>query len=161
MDWKEKYKIRLKFETELKEKFPNLYSGLGFHWRDGGMLGGVEIGEGWYNIIRLLSEKLEYFINKLTEEERPRAVQVKEKFAGLRFYMSAKTKEMSEAIREAEDRSYKVCEYCGAPGYESDYSWWMKTLCEKCHEERKNDQAKMHTTRGETWKLKSKGKRLR
>lgn len=61
----------------------------------------------------------------------PKAVQVKEKFGRLRFYMNSKTKEMSELIMKAEDLSSATCEVCGNPGKERDGSW-IRTLCDKC-----------------------------
>jgi len=67
---------------------------------------------------------------------RPRASQVKEKFGGLRFYMTTSTDEMDNLISEAEALSYKTCEDCGQPGKPND-DGWISTLCEKCRKERK------------------------
>ena len=61
----------------------------------------------------------------------PRAVQVKEKFGGLRFYMTGGTDEIFDLIEKAEALSYKTCESCGAPGTQSN-SKWITTLCEDC-----------------------------
>lgn len=60
----------------------------------------------------------------------PRAAQVKEKFGGLRFYMTAETDEMHEHISKAMELSSVTCETCGAPGeYRGDLGW-VQTLCE-------------------------------
>lgn len=64
----------------------------------------------------------------------PRASQVKEKFGTLRFYMTCETKEMSEAIRVAEEESARTCERCGMPG-EQRGGGWVLTLCDRCHNE--------------------------
>lgn len=65
------------------------------------------------------------------DPSHPVAVQVKEKFGQLRFYLSSESDEMSEYIREAEDRSAITCEECGEPGItRTDLSWHL-TLCDK------------------------------
>ena len=63
----------------------------------------------------------------------PKASQVKEKFGGLRFYMTCGTDEIYNLIEEAEALSYKTCEVCGKPGEERP-SGWIHTLCDYCHE---------------------------
>ena len=39
--------------------------------------------------------------------------QVKEKFGGLRFYISAAPQEVHNMIHKAEAESYTICEHCG------------------------------------------------
>ncbi len=57
------------------------------------------------------------------------AVQVKEKFGGLRFYVDGGTSEIHNYISFAESISYRTCEECGSPG-RAYRSGWHKTLCE-------------------------------
>jgi len=92
-------------------------------------------GDGWYHIIRWLSEKLEPAIAALPEEERPCAFQVKEKFGTLRYYMSSETDEMTKWIAMAEHLSADTCEECGAEG-KLRPGGWIQTLCDGCHEKR-------------------------
>ena len=68
---------------------------------------------------------------KLDEEtlKVPVAVQVKEKFGGLRFYVQAATKEHYNYISFAESMSYCTCEECGAPGKRYTNGWHV-TLCD-------------------------------
>ena len=61
----------------------------------------------------------------------PKAVQVKEKFGGLRFYMTCETDEIYELIEKAEALSCKTCEVCGEDGTRRPTSW-IKTLCDDC-----------------------------
>lgn len=78
--------------------------------------------------------------------------QVKEKFGGLRYYISRFTPEMgdrwdvrqtaAELIRAAEERSFGVCEKCGTTegvtteGVRPQDKWsWIKTLCKTCRED--------------------------
>lgn len=106
---------------------------------------GIECGEGWFTLLRELSAKLEALIVRLPLDARKeyRAEQVKEKFGTLRFYMSALTDEMSEAIRVAEEASAKTCELCGAPGVLRSRGW-LKTLCDRHHEEREATKLARH-----------------
>ena len=57
---------------------------------------------------------------------------MKEKFGGLRFYMTCDTDEIFDLISEAEALSYKTCEECGKPGEERG-GGWIHTLCDSCH----------------------------
>jgi hypothetical protein len=109
-------------EQFLRATFPNLYAKL-THF---------EVDEGWYNLIKELSHKLEDEIVKMPKEERENcyAVQVKEKFGGLRFYISAGTPVMYADIDDAESASFKTCEVCGRPG-EPGGRFWIKTVCDK------------------------------
>jgi len=70
---------------------------------------------------------------KLTMDEEvlkvPVAVQIKEKFGGLRFYVQAATDKHYNYISFAESMSYRTCEECGAPG-KTYTDGWHKTLCD-------------------------------
>ena len=97
---------------------------------------GFECGDGWFNLIWELSEELEKagFIG-----EDFRVTQVKEKFGGLRYYTNYTTDVMDEIIEKYEEKSYRVCERCGAEGKVRGDSW-VYTACDKCYEEIKNGQ---------------------
>lgn len=56
------------------------------------------------------------------------ALQVKEKFGGLRFYYEGGDDTISEYVAMAEAMSYITCEECGAPGSRSD-GGWIKVVC--------------------------------
>ena len=76
---------------------------------------------------------------ELIKDEKPKeitepmgqvvAVQVKEKFGGLRFYVNGATEEMYNFISFAESMSYKTCEVCGSPG-KTYTDGWHQTLCD-------------------------------
>ena len=59
----------------------------------------------------------------------PVAVQVKEKYGGLRFYVRAATDKHYQYITFAESMSYRTCGECGAPGKTYTDGWHM-TLCD-------------------------------
>jgi hypothetical protein len=120
--------------TELLfRKFPNLYEDHTKTVNQTGICWGFECGDGWFELIYNLSEELEAEILKQPAESRElyRATQVKEKFAGLRFYMHYTTREMDYLIREAEHKSWSICEDCGEPGEVRDI-FWLFTLCDEC-----------------------------
>ncbi len=87
-----------------------------------------ECGNGWDKIVDPLIE--------LCEDAGVEIHQIKEKFGGLRFYTGTSTKEIDEAIREAEIACEKTCESCGDPG-ELRQGSWLKTLCDSCEGSRR------------------------
>ncbi len=106
-----------------------------------------ECGYGWYNLVHELSIKIEAILNKhsesykLVEDEEIEyneiyAVQVKEKYGTLRFYMSNETHEISDLIHEYESISSQTCESCGAPA-KMRGRHWFEVKCDKCYQERK------------------------
>lgn len=99
-------------------QFPELYSYP--------TMGGFGCRDGWYDILFDLSVDIGWLALDLTKFE---VVQVKEKFGGLRFYVSHGTKEIEAAIREAEAISYKTCEWCGKEGTGTTDGKWQLTLC--------------------------------
>lgn len=86
-------------------------------------------GDGWFNIIKDLSETINNIIIK--NELSCRCSDVKEKYGTLRYYMDSETDEISEEIKKAEERSAKTCEFCGSPGNLTT-AVWPSTLCERC-----------------------------
>ena len=124
-------------DKKLCERFPNLYKERRSGIRSSLMAFGFEIDDGWFQLIWDLSEKLEnaivlHVLKHPDDKYPPCAAQVKEKHAGLRFYMTTETDEMSKYIAEAERQSYFICEICGKPGQECVWAGWYKTLCPEC-----------------------------
>ena len=103
---------------------------------------GFECGDGWYDLIRKLSVKLEAWNEKNSNDDRPpiEACQVKSKFGTLRFYVDNCPEEMHKAINAAENKSAKTCEQCGKLGKERG-GGWIRTLCEECSEAMERDRA--------------------
>lgn len=63
-----------------------------------------------------------------------KVAQIKEKFGGLRYYVNGPYVDgMVEIIREAEDRSYGICQGCGATdGVSMREHGWVATMCPAC-----------------------------
>lgn len=90
--------------------------------------------DGWEPLIRSLCEKLTMMVENLPEKMREDyyAEVIKQKFGGLRFYMSHQTPVMNEAIAEAEKKSFQTCETCGAPGKRRRKGhYWIYTSCDE------------------------------
>jgi hypothetical protein len=85
---------------------------------------GFAVGDGWFKLLWDLC----IAIDKTNPPEEFEVVQVKEKFAGLRFYAHYCTEEINKLISEAESKSYKTCEICGRKGKVRLYRWNV-TLC--------------------------------
>ena len=76
--------------------------------------------------------EIEALIRELPDEEEREilyATQVKEKYGGLRLYMSARTEAIDKIIDAAENESIRTCGKCGNRG-EMAYTTngWMATL---------------------------------
>lgn len=122
--------MREDLDLKLCQDFPLLYADRNGDKANTCMYWGIAVGAGWEPLIRRLSEKLEAAIQAMPEEEREqyRAAQVKQKFGGLRFYMTTATDEMNEWISDAEDESTRTCEVCGELGKITGKGW-LKALC--------------------------------
>jgi len=126
--------MKKELEETLIKAYPNLYVSAIDPSSKSLMRFGFSYGDGWFLLTEALSAKLEAMILALPEEERGKykASQCKEKFGMLRWYMSAETDEMTQAINEAEEQSAKTCERCGRPGTIVPSGGWFRCQCDVC-----------------------------
>jgi len=91
----------------------------------------LEVSDGWYKLIDRLCEAIQTIVDSESLEQ-VKAVQVKEKFGGLRFYTAeyVESPEIQKLIEEAESASYVTCETCGSPASCEAPNGWYKTSCE-------------------------------
>lgn len=87
---------------------------------------------------------------ELDENPCPVAMQVKEKFGGLRFYVGGATEKHYRYIDFAEMLSHRTCEECGAPGITYTMGWYQ-TLCEKHADERYGEDATHYRNKTGEW----------
>ena len=94
---------------------------------------GFEVDSGWLPLIKELIDTL----NKEVPEDEIEVLQVKEKFAGLRFYVSGASEKANRIISLYETYSYHICEHCGEfwTAKERVSHGWYKTLDDKCAKE--------------------------
>lgn len=79
-------------------------------------------------------KNIEFGLAKLRKVPKPVeqviAVQVKEKFGGLRFYIDGGDKYTDGVITLAESMSFSICEVCGHPGI-ARRGGWIRVLCDE------------------------------
>jgi hypothetical protein len=115
------------WETELYNKYPKTLSNLSY----------FEISEGWKGLVDEITSKIETINNKYSPSSYIRAAQVKQKFGGLRYYISIEeideqdVRYVYDMIAEAEKRSFTICEYCGSPAKTSKDRTYVETLCDE------------------------------
>ena len=110
----------------LLETYPGLYSQYKLPMNQTCMCWGFECGDGWFDIVNNLSKKIAEIAPNVE------AVQVKEKFGGLRFYINGGNDDVYTLINNAEDLSYKTCEDCGSVENVTQTRGWIHTLCQLC-----------------------------
>ena len=97
---------------------------------------GFECGDGWFDLIWDLCERLEPLVCELNATLQPaehfEVLQVKQKFGGLRFYVSHHTAAIDSEIEAAKLESRRTCEQCGRSGSLRNTDGWLVTLCEEC-----------------------------
>jgi hypothetical protein len=129
---------------------------------------GFSCGDGWFRLIYDLSVAIEQEAREAgldpKSEDWPKALQVKEKLATLRFYCQTGTpdecvdkewaiekaggvlslrpiaanEQIQKLIREAEKKSASLCEDCGLVGKLYRDGWW-RVLCDPCEVKRKSE----------------------
>lgn len=85
------------------------------------------VGKGWGPLIERLY--------RLCDQHNVCIAQIKEKFGGLRFYVTGAPNIVHQAILTAETESYGICEECGDVGEERPELSWVRTLCDSCLQE--------------------------
>lgn len=100
---------------------------------------GIECGDGWKDLYSPLIDYVDKYNQKHGPDSTLEIHQIKEKFAGLRFYWSGNNvpteicDEFRKMIEDAESESYRVCEQCGTrENVGLVYKGWYYTVCENC-----------------------------
>lgn len=108
---------------QLREEFPALFNDVY-----------IGINDGWFDLLYELARDIQYICED-KDIEVPDVIQIKEKFGTLRFYINSMDEDINKVISIAERKSSKICENCGKKG-EQRTGGWIKTLCDKCNNER-------------------------
>ena len=102
---------------KLINRFPNIFEE-NFYF---------ECDDGWFDIIFDLCKDVQQEVNNSSCQQVV-AVQVKEKFAGLRFYASGGNEVTDAIVNKYSKLSSKTCEMTGGKGYLCEKHGWYKTL---------------------------------
>ena len=102
---------------KLINRFPNIFEE-NFYF---------ECDDGWFDIIFDLCKDVQQEVNNSSCQQVV-AAQVKEKFAGLRFYASGGNEVTDAIINKYSKLSSETCEMTGGNGYLCEKHRWYKTL---------------------------------
>ena len=93
---------------------------------------GYECDKGWWSLIDECIEELEKVAKKKGFDFE--ILQIKEKYATLRIYLSSEDDELFNIVQKFEILSSHVCEICGEfwTAKERVSHGWYKVLCNKC-----------------------------
>ena len=106
---------------------------------------GVSCGDGWLPLLDTLSALIVARANKCGLRVQVR--QVKEKFGGLRFFLTGHDNFTVGLVDAAESMSLRSCEQCGKPG-RMHPGPWLRTLCRE-HFDEVNHQFMLRVERDE------------
>jgi hypothetical protein len=118
-------------QDKLYARFPELYRQHTLSMQETCMCWGFDVDDGWFDILWMLSLALED--ESKQTGAKIEAVQVKEKFGGLRFYTGPCTERGYKLINIAEIACDRTCEVCGKYGRTTHRGegGWMKTVCKE------------------------------
>lgn len=89
----------------------------------------LSVGDGWFGILKDLISSIKQN-DKKKGDWVTKATQIKEKFGGLRFYVTGTSDKNWSLIRNAEQKSYGVCEETGSEVEVGVWNnGWVKTMC--------------------------------
>lgn len=105
--------------AKLYSAFPRLYRGKEKNPQESLMCWGFDCGDGWFELIWKLSTDIENAAKcdglDPDGDEWPEAVQVKQKFGALRFYVRNASDAIRNMIAKAVEESERICEATGKP----------------------------------------------
>lgn len=132
----------MKEELQLKlvEKYPKILRDFRGDPKTTCMAWGIDTGSGWYDLLDDCMNKMQHFCDLCSKDGREVQVianQIKEKFGGLRFYITVygandiEDKIIDDIISSAERKAVNTCELTGENGTLCHRGSWYKTLCRK------------------------------
>lgn len=120
--------MKPELQEQLFERYPAFFQQRHWSMAETCMVWGCETGDGWFSIIEACAETI---TNLAREAGRKvsQAIQVKEKYGGLRIYTGPCNDFDFAATMCAEALSYWICELTGRPGRLTADAGWYKTRC--------------------------------
>ena len=124
--------MKKEFQNKLFKKYPKIFRQKDLSIQETAMCWGIDCGDGWYDLIDKLCEEIQSRVNSINRNRRHKientkpslvpipmnefvceAMQVKEKWGTLRFYVYGGDSFVYGAISLAESLSSLVCSECG------------------------------------------------
>jgi hypothetical protein len=126
--------MRKELVIELFNRYPKIFSGRDKSIMESLIPFGIECGDGWFMLLDELCHNLQFHTDK-NNHPQIEAVQVKEKWASLRFYTNGEDDFQHGIISFAESMSEKICEDCGTTmNVSQNETGWISTLCAECRD---------------------------
>jgi hypothetical protein len=139
--------MRDELDNALCVKYPKIFAQRNMAMTETCMCWGFCCGDGWYEILDSLCGHIQSHIdwqNKNHEKhpvvEQVVAVQVKEKFGGLRFYYDGGDETIRGMVRMAESWAANTCETCGDKGKHRVDGGWHYVSCDAHARKVENDE---------------------
>ena len=107
--------MKRELDLSLCARFPKIFAQRQMPMIRTAMSWGFECGDGWFNLIDSLCESIQAHVDH-SKCWQVKAIQVDEKYGGLRFYYSGGDDTVFALVSLAENLSERTCEVCGAPG---------------------------------------------
>lgn len=123
-----------KLQNKLYSKYPKIFGQKDLPMNQTCMCWGISHSDGWYDILDRLCNLIQWHVDQ-KDLPQVEAVQVKEKFGTLRFYVNHQDDYISGCIAMAESMSARTCELCGKPGKLYSRGWWVTRCLEHAKEE--------------------------
>jgi hypothetical protein len=119
-------------DKQLCEDFPKIFAQRNGSPKETAFAFGFECGDGWYDLIAVLCCNIQAHLDYNADVPQVVAMQVKEKFGTLRFYVHGGDEYIIGTISMAESMSSCICEICGNKG-KIRIDGWITTRCDSCH----------------------------
>jgi hypothetical protein len=125
--------MKTELQRTLFDAFPLIFADRHKPMTQTAMCWGIECGDGWYDLLYDLCWLIQGHIDGQRALGKPVpqvvAIQVKEKFGGLRFYYRGGDDYIAHVVSAFEELAGTRCEVCGAHGQRYG-GGWIRTLCE-------------------------------
>jgi len=123
-----------KLQDKLFKKYPKIFAQRTLDLTQTSMCWGLEVSDGWYDLLDVLCGDIQHYVDSSKASSsvpQVEAIQVKEKFASLRFYYQGGNDYIGGMVAMAESMSARICEECGRPGKTMGKGWFY-TRCTRC-----------------------------
>ena len=121
--------MNAELDKKLVEEFPSIFKNRNGKITETCMAWGFDCGDGWYPLIRALCICIKHTKQDVVAD------QVKEKYAGLRFYYSGGDRYIAGLVNMASTMSEYTCDECGNTSTAKIRGGsWLVCRCDNCWE---------------------------
>lgn len=132
--------MREELERKLFNRYHKIFRQKDLPMNQTAMCWGISVSDKWFWLLDMLCGKIQSYIDYNDHLNIPQveAIQVKEKYGYLCFYITGGDGRIRGMIALAEYMSRYICEECGSiEKVTQTKKGWIQTLCKKCYKKRK------------------------